>query len=264
MRDFRELMLTHAGKTFCVMGGAPNLAEHMAQVKADVFISTNAHGVDLVKPDYLLAMDEKHSRHNFAPMGDWLRARCDAPIISPHGYADIRLGHWPQHPRFVLSGMIATWAAFAMGAKLVIIAGCDGYGGEAGYIDEARKIARDVYCPVRVVGDGPLSKIWPSYDDEETFMEYKPHSSIDGLRGIDGHIRIRALKPCTVGRIDIAKGQEMTAMRHEVARLLKHRMVEEIEEAREYVTIQRLEDDAPTHIPLPAEKRKPGRPKKVA
>lgn len=221
--DFRELILKHKGKRICVIGGAPikELPE------ADVYISTNAHGVSLVAPDYLLAMDETNDREK-RPMGPFLRSKADAPIISPHGYADYRLGHWPQHPRFVLSGMVATWAAWAMGAKVVILAGCDGYGGDAGFVDEARKMARDVHCPVRVAGGGPLTAVWPEYDPGEKFGKYKPHSAIDGLRGIDGCIRVRAFKPCTVGRVELAKGQEMTAMRHEVASLLKHRMVEEI------------------------------------
>ena len=89
-------------------------------------------------------------------------------------------------------------------------------------------MAQDVHCPVRVAGGGPLTAVWPEYGRAERFGKYKPHSAIDGLRGIDGCIRVRAFKPCTVGRVNLAKGQEMTAMRHEVARLLKHRMVEEI------------------------------------
>ena len=223
MRDFRELILAHKGKRICVMGGAPIAA----LPDADVFISTNAHHLDLVTPDYLLAMDERNSREG-VEMGAFLRSRSDAPIISPHGYADFRLGHWPQHPRFVLSGMIATWAAWAMGAKVVLLAGCDGYGGDAGYVDEARKIARDVKCHVRVVGGGPLATVWPEYDPEEKFGKYKAHSAIDGLLGKGGRITVRARKPCSVGYTDLAKGQELSVMRHEVALLLKHRMVEEI------------------------------------
>jgi hypothetical protein len=222
MHDFRELILAHKGKRICVMGGGP-----LVVPQADIYISTNAHGVEVQKPDYLLAMDERNSREG-VEMGAFLRARSDAPIISPHPYANYRLGRWPQHPRFVLSGMIATWAAWAMGAKVVLLAGCDGYGGDPGYVDEARKIARDVYCPVRVVGGGPLTKVWPEYDPGERFGKYKPHSAIDGLKGLDGEIRIRALKPCSVGYTDLLKGQEFIAMRHDVARLLKHRMVEEV------------------------------------
>jgi len=227
MKSFRELILAHKGKRICVMGGAPGLAEQLAGIEADVYISTNAHGVELRKPDYLLAMDETHSRER-CEMGGFLRERSDAPIISPHGYADIRLGHWPQHPRFVLSGMVATWAAWAMGAKVVILAGCDGYGGEPGYVEEARKIARDVHCPVRVAGAGPLVDVWPAYNKTERFTKYKPHAAIEGLLGVDGAVRVRALKPCTIARIDVTKGGEITALRHEVAKLLKHRMVEEL------------------------------------
>lgn len=230
MRDFRELLLAHPGRRFIVMGGAASLEADLAQAaprQGDVVISTNAHGVALRRPDYALAMDERHSRHDNAPMGPWLRARTGAPIISPHGYADIRLAHWPQNPRFVLSGMIAAWAAWAMGAKVVILAGFDAYGGDAGYVDEARKIARDVHGAVRVVS-GALQSVWPAFDPAERFGKYMPHSAIDGLKGLDGAVRIRAIKPCTVGYIDVVKGQEMTAMRHEVARLLRHRMVEEV------------------------------------
>lgn len=224
MRDFRELILAHKGKRICVMGGAP-IGE---LPKADVFISTNAHHVDLQKPDYVLAMDERHSKAA-QEMGAFLRVRTNAPIISPHPYADFRLASWPQCPRFVLSGMVATWAAWAMGAKVVLLAGCDGYGGDPGYVDEARKIGRDVHCAVRVVDGGPLTKIWPAYDPAERFGKYKPHTAIDALLGIgDGRIRIRALKPCSVGYTDLAKGAELSVLRHEVARLLKHRMVEEL------------------------------------
>lgn len=227
-RDFRELILAHQGARICVMGGAPSLAEQLEHVEADVFISTNAHGAQLVDPDYLLAMDEWHSKFDSAEMGAWLRARCSAPIISPHAYADLRLGSWPQNPRFVLSGLVAAWAAFAMGARVVILAGCDGYGGDPGYVNEARKIARDIYCPVRVAGGGPLTQVWPAFDPKEKFVAQKPHSAIDGLRGVDGMVRVKAIKPCTVGRADLKKGDELTAPRHEVARLLKHRMVEEV------------------------------------
>lgn len=226
MKDFRDLILAHKGKRICVMGGSGTLADELPQVKADVFISTNAHGVDLQPADYLLAMDEIHSRER-VPMGTYLRARSDAPIISPHGYCDVRLKNWPQCPRFVLSGMVATWAAWAMGAKVVILAGFDAYGGEAGYVKEARKIALDVHCPVRVVG-GALQDVWPAYDPAERFGKYTPHGAIDALLGVAGEVRVRALKPCTIARIDVAKGEEIFAMRHEVAKLLRHRMVEEL------------------------------------
>lgn len=227
LRDFRELILRHKGKRFAVMGGGPSLASDMEAIGAcDVVISTNGHGVDIREPDYLLAIDHTHTASG-VPMGRYLRAKSAAPIISPHGFADFRMGFWPEHPRFVLSGLVAMWAAFAMGAKVVFLAGMDGYA-DNDYTDEASKIARDIHCPVRVQPESFLRAVWPVFDPTEKFGRYTPHSSIDGLRGIDNSIRVRARKPCTVGRVDLVKDMEMTVMRHEVRLLLKHRMVEEV------------------------------------
>jgi hypothetical protein len=159
-------------------------------------------------------------------MGAYLRQHSDAPIISPHAFADYRLGHWPEHPRWVLSGLIAAWAAWAMGAKVVVLAGMTGYP-DNDYTDEAQKIARDIHGPVRVAS-GFLQSVWPLWSSAERFGKYTPHSAIDGLRGIDGQIRIRVRKACTVGMVDLPPGAELTAYRHEVHKLLKHRMVEEL------------------------------------
>lgn len=228
LRDFRELILAHKGKRFIVMGGGPSLADDLDRLgkrPGDVVISTNGHGVALRAPDYLLAIDHTHTGTG-VPMGRHLRALSAAPVISPHGFADYRLGFWPQSPRFVLSGLVAAWAGFAMGAKVVCLAGMDGYA-DNDYTGEARKVAADIHCPVRVAS-GFLRAVWPEWDAGERFGRYSPHTSIDGLRGIDNSIRVRARKPCTVGMVQLGKGDEMTGMRHEFARLLKHRMVEEI------------------------------------
>lgn len=228
-KDFRELILAHKGRRFIIMGGGPSLAadlDALGRKPGDVVISCNAHGVELRTPDYLLAMDSKHTKSN-ADMGVYLRKRSDAPIISPHAFADYRLGYWPQHPRFVLSGLISTWAAYAMGAKVVCLAGMDGYK-DNDYTEEARKIAREVRCPVRVQPESFLRSVWGVYDAKERFGRYTPHSAIDGLRGIDGRVRVRASKPCAVGFVSLQKGDEVSCMRHEVRLLLKHRMVEEV------------------------------------
>lgn len=224
MSEFRDLILKHKGKRICVLGGGG-----IGEVpKADLYISTNAHHVDKVTPDYVLAMDEVNSRVH-APMGEFIRARTDAPIISPHRYTDLLLANWPQCPRFVLSGMVATWAAYMMGAKVVILAGCDAYGGQdSGYMLEASKIARDVFCPVRVAGGGPLTKVWPEYDPGETFGRYRPHSSIEGWLGMDGEITVKVIKSCTLRNRDRIPGEEVRLMRHEAARELKHKMVAEV------------------------------------
>lgn len=224
--DFRDLFLKHKGKRICVMGGAPSLESDLAQIDADVYISANERGAALREPDYMLAMDESH-RRTHESMGAFLRRHSSAPIISPHSYADIRLGQWPQQPRWVLSGMVSIWAAFVMGAKVVIVAGCDAFGGEPGYITEARRIARDVHCPVRVVS-GPLTSVWPQYDPAEKFGRYTPHTAIAGWLGQDGKIQVRVRKPCTIAGLDRLSGETLTAWRNEVRVLLKHRMIEEI------------------------------------
>lgn len=229
---FRELALKHKGKRICVMGGAPQLGQHLAQVEADVFISTNAHGVALQVPDYLFAMDQINSR-NGRPMGAYMRAACPGvPVISRHAYADYQLLTWPQCPRDVLSGMVATWAAFMMGAKVVILAGFDAYAKDrpsrhTGYEYEAVKMARDVRCPVRVVGGG-LAKAWPAYDPQERFGRYTPHSSIGYWLGTNEPVTVRVRKPTHIRGMDREIGEEVQVIRHEVARLLKHRMVEEV------------------------------------
>jgi hypothetical protein len=226
-KDFRDLILKHKGARVCVMGGAPSLVSDLSRVEADIFISTNGHGVHLREPDYLFAMDDVNTQKNNAEMGAYLRGLSSAPIIAPRDFADYRLAQWPQQPRWVLSGMTATWASFVMGASVVILAGFDAYGGAPGYIDEGRKMARDVKCAVRVVS-GPLTKVWPQYEPEEDFGPYVPHSAIDGWLGKDGRITVRARKQCMVGNLTLNPGELLPTYRQDVWRLLKHRMVEEV------------------------------------
>lgn len=210
------------------MGGAPSLADHLQNVTADLYISTNAHGVALRKPDYLLAMDENHSTKG-RDMGAYLHAQSEAPIVSPHPFADYQMATWPQKPRFVLSGMIAAWVAYMMGAKVVILAGMDAYGGDPGYVGEARKIARDIMCPVRVAGGGPLEAVWPAYDRGERFGRYKEYTDIRRWLGVDERVRIRVRKSCWVRGAERAPGYETMLMRHEVTDQLHHRMIEEVQ-----------------------------------
>lgn len=242
---FAELARKHEGVRIVVMGGAPSLKADLDELEFDVCISANAHGVEFVKPDYLLAMDERNSREN-CEMGLFLRGRSDAPVISPHKYADYRLSNWPQNPRFVLSGMIGAWMAWFMGAKVVILAGMDGYAGQSGYKDEARKIDRDIHCPVRVVS-GPLTNVWPQYSPSERF-ETMTSTAIDGWLGKDGLITVRARKEC----LGLKPGETGKFMRHECARMLRHRMCEEIAEPKADATVKEsLTPEAPADEPGP-------------
>lgn len=227
--DFRDLILAHKGKRICVMGGGPTLAENLERVEADVYLSTNGHGADLRRPDYVVAMDDDWHGVPRIGMHSHIRALTDAPTISPRPWADYQLTTWPDAPKTgVLTGMVATWVAWAMGARVVILAGMDAYDGSPRGMAHCSAVDRDVKCPIRVVGGGPLTKFWPAYDPKETFGRYKPHPALDALRGLDGRTRVRALKPVTVRHHDMQPGEEMTVMRHEVHRLLRHRMLEEI------------------------------------
>lgn len=135
---------------------------------------------------------------------------------------------WPQSPRFVLSGLVAAWSAWMMGAKAVILAGMNAYGGDHGYMWEAEKMARDIHGAVRVAGGGPLTKTWPAYNPKERFGAYTPHSAIQGWLGMDGRIKVKVLHPTYLGGREVRPGEQHDVMRHEVKRLLKHHMVVEV------------------------------------
>jgi hypothetical protein len=226
MKDFNELVLKHKGKRICIMGGAASLEDDLKQIEADIYISTNAHGIEFKTPDYIFAMDETNTRLN-VPMGGFLRDKTDVQIISPRAYADYQLITWPQAPRDVLSGMVATWAAFMMGAKVVILAGMDAYDGKSGFVHEATKMARDVNCPVRVMSES-LAKVWPKYDAKEKFVRYVPHSSINSWLDVDEKITIEVVKATTIRNLLRQKGEQLKVMRHEVITLLKHKMIKEV------------------------------------
>ena len=226
-REFTELVLAHRGKRIAVMGGAPTLADHLEQVKADVWISANHHGIQLRPADYVLCMDD-HVGHIDRRIQPFIRQWSDAPIISPDYWADYQLVEWPKCPAKLLSGMVAAWAAWAMGASVVILAGMDGYNGSGNAMNIARRMAEDIRCPVRVVGGGPLCQVWEPYDPAEKFGRYKPHGSIDALLKRDGATQIEVLKPVTIRGGDREKGQIMSVMRHEVMKLIRHRIVREV------------------------------------
>ena len=206
------------------MGGAPSLADEIGRLQADVWISANEHGAKLRPVDYVVAMDDRHGGLK-TPMRGEIRKYTDAPIIGPAAGNDYQLVTWPGAPRKGLSGMAAAWVAWVMGAHPVILAGFDAYGGAK--LSESRKVVDHIKGVVRVAG-GPLTAIWQQYRASERLGAYAEHSSIRGLLGIDETIRIRVRKPTMIRDRAWPKGAELRIPRHEVARLLRHRMVEEI------------------------------------
>lgn len=221
--NFRELVLAHEGKRICVMGGAKCLEEDLGKINADIYISANEHGCKLRDVDYIVALDEKHGSGK--PMEKLLRSFSSAPIISPCGYGEYKLHSWPRSPRRIYSGLTGAWIAYAMGAKVVFLAGFDGYSGSVGAKRKAKIFELEIRCPVREIG-GRMG-VWPAFNPRERFR-YTRHASLDTLSGTDGLATVRVLKVCTIEGVHVKPGDEVTAMRHELKYELKHRMVREL------------------------------------
>lgn len=228
MSDFKELILKHRGKVFAIIGGAPFDPELLKGIKADVWISANEHGVNLRECDYMVAMDDRHCG-NGAPMFDYLRQFSDSPIVGPQPFADYQLVQWPDSPRrSVLSGMVAAWVAWAMGAKAIVLVGMNGYDGKAGSMKDARLIAESVSVSVRTVDGGALESVFAAYDPKERFGHYKESPQIATLIAAPGEIEIEVIKPTGIRGRQWQKGERGKVMRHEVWRLLHHKMVREV------------------------------------
>jgi hypothetical protein len=227
--EFRDLVLRHRGARIAIMGGGPTLAEQVPQIDADVWISTNAHGLNLRSADYIVAMDETHSRFGHCPMRKWLRDRSALPIIGPEYWADYVISGWPSCPTRVLTGPIAAWCAFGLGASVIILAGMDNYAGEGTQANKScDRVAPFIHCPVRVFGGGPLTHWWPAFDPAEEFQPYEPHPAVEGIRGMDNAVRVRVNKPTQIRGVERYRGDELTVNRHEVAFQLKHKLVFEL------------------------------------
>jgi len=159
-------------------------------------------------------------------MDGYLHEISAAPIISGEAFAEYRLSQWPSSPRRVLSGMIGAWCAWAMGAKVVILAGMDGFGGTAGAMKDARIVAERIKCPVRVVGGGPLAEVFAPYDPKERFGKYTPHAALEVLRGTAGEITVKVRCASEIDGRPVKPGDTWIGPHHAVARLLKHNVVE--------------------------------------
>lgn len=206
------------------MGGAKSLADDLAKVEADIFISANEHGT-AYPHDYIIAMDNQHGSGK--KMKDVLRAASDKPIISPEEFADYRLTVWPGSPRRLYSGMVGAWCAWAMGAKVVILAGMDGYNGSQRAKRQADIMSEEIRCPVRAVS-GSLSAVFGQYDPSERFGRYSPHSAIKTLIGASGETRVMVRKTTAIEGIQYKPGDEWSGARKSVAVQLRHKMVVEL------------------------------------
>lgn len=186
-RLINEVALAHASQSIVVMGGGPSLPDAMRQIaRPDVLISANEHGAMLGPVDYIVSVDHTHQRLNI-PMRDALRP-FGRPVIGPRAWADYRI---PDYVSRGNAGMNAMWVAQILGAWPLIVAGIDCYQGGTYYHDaeaESTSVGRpqkqfdeklealraELTCPVRIVGDGPLTRFWPRYDPAETFGAFQP------------------------------------------------------------------------------------------
>jgi uncharacterized Rossmann fold enzyme len=153
----------HPGARICVMGGGPGLADDVARVRADVWISANHHGARVRAVDYVVALDDEHSRLH-RPMHGLIREYTTAPIIAPHAWADILLAGWPL--QLLYTGPVACWVAAQMHPAQIVLAGFDCYGGKASAMTMHRKYLPHVPGDVRVVS-GPLLELYPAFEPQE-------------------------------------------------------------------------------------------------
>jgi hypothetical protein len=225
---FRELIFAHWGKKICVMGGAETLEQELRQVKADIYISTNGHGCEFVQPDYVLAMDDRHTKTD-EWMRDIIRRKTDAPIVGPFDSCELMLDWWPGCPRRYFSGIVGMWFAHALGARLVILCGMNGYKAEGGYMAKMRKMkSESVPTEVRTTNES-LAEIVPMYDNAEKVKKAtKKDPALKTLKGEEGVIVVEVLKPCPVLGIERSVGEKVKASRNQVAIQLKHLMVREL------------------------------------
>lgn len=227
MSLFRDLIFSERGKIICIMGGSATLEQELANVKADIYISTNGHGCEHKQAKYVIAMDDRHTK-----TGEWMREiirrKTSAPIIGPFDSCDIFLDHWPLMPRRYYSGIVAMWVAHAMGAKLIILAGMDGYKSDGGYMAKLTKVKTES-VPTQVRSTNKtLESVIPAYQPKEKVNQPPVDARLKTIKAEEGSIEIEVIKPCYVLNIERVIGERVKANRCDLLILLKHQMVREL------------------------------------
>jgi hypothetical protein len=224
IRSFGELVMRHKGERICVMGGGPSLAHDLDSVKADVWISVNEHGAKLRPADYVVCMDDVHTKKH-VHMLKHLRQFTDAPIISPWHWGEWQLSTWPRSPFIPLSGVVASWVAYLMGAHPVIMAGFDCHGGHGATLGQHRSYLPFVKAEVRVVS-GPLTQMYPAYVAGERRKPYVPPEVFTEHPEFADEIKVRVRKRVAVRGLEWPVGTELVVSRFEVRRQLQHKSLE--------------------------------------
>lgn len=217
-----DLIMKHAGKRICVMGGSKSLGSDLERVQADIYISVNDHGARRREVDYLVCMDDTHTA-NRRPMRHYLRQFSDAPVVSPWHWGAYQMHKWPGFPKLFNSGIMASWVAYLMGAHPVILAGFDCYGGDRRIMDMHQDYVQHIKSQVRVVS-GPLLKFYPQYDPAEDMGAFKVPEIFGPAR--DGYIKVKIRAPFTYRGHEWPIGTVLTVPEFEVRRQIKHKSLE--------------------------------------
>ncbi len=220
-----DLIMKHAGKRICVMGGGPTLATDIETVKADIWISVNDHGARLRDVDYIVAMDNIHTG-NKRDMRHYLREFSDAPIVSPWHWGQYQMHKWPGFPKLYNSGIMASWVAYLMGGHPVILAGFDCYNGDPKIVRMHEEYAPHIKAKLRVCS-GCLVKLWPQYDPKERREKFEVPEIYGPAR--EGHIKVRVRTHFEYRGQEYPVGAVLTVPEYEVRLQLKHKSLERAE-----------------------------------
>lgn len=220
-----DLLMSHKGQRICLMGGGPNLDDDLAKVKADVWISVNEHGAKLRDVDYVVAMDNTHTRLK-VPMDKHIRQYTDAPIIGPWQTCDYQIVQWPLMPKVILSGVVGSWVGYIMGAHPLIMAGFDCYGGDHRTMKEHESYLNHVKCDVQVVS-GPLLKHYPEFKIARG--KRKAYNPPDVFReALGDFVKVKVRSPVDVHGCKWPVGTVLNVSAYEFRRQIKHKSLEVI------------------------------------
>ena len=220
-----DLIMRHKGKRICVMGGGPTLDADIANVKADVWISVNDHGARRREVDYVVCMDNIHTK-NQQEMRKFLRKYSDAPIISPWHWGQFQMLRWPDYPCLFNSDIIASWIASIMGGHPIIMAGFDCYGGRGRQLEMHRQYVKHIKGYVRVCS-GILLEYYQQYDPKERLGKYEPPDVFK--EATEGFIKVRVDHPFHYRGYQWPPGTVLTVGEYEVRRQLKHKSIVRVE-----------------------------------
>ena len=223
-KPLADLIMRHAGKRICVMGGAKSLKSDVERIDADVWISVNNHGAALRPVDYIVCMDNIHTG-NKREMRHYLREFSDAPIVSPWHWGQYQMHKWPGFPKLYNSGVLAVWIASLMGGHPVIVAGFDCYGNDRRIRMMHSEFIPHINSQVRIAS-GPLSMYYPAYNPSEVMETFKVPQHFGPA--LAGQIKVRVLAKFEYRGHDWPIGTVLTVDEFEVRRQIKHKSLERV------------------------------------